>query len=837
MAVLGIGHHFGDGDDVIDTSTLRVTLRTLARHRGFTVVAVLSIAIAIALNTTLYSALDATVDPQIDAQYPERVYSFGYFGDRARRLHHSTITDALRAGVQAFESASGSRIATYWNQTPLAENGSRYYRVLPTAVRMNYFEFLGTRAREGRTFVDRDEGTNTAVVSDRLAKKLFPDESPVGRTLTLDGDGYVVIGVVRRNTTFRPLAGDIWIPQPPGGVPVPLNLLRLREAMSPYDIADQLKVVAARLAIAAHEKPGSTAFRSGPLTGSQKSPITPFHFALIGAVVAVLLVACANLANLQLARGLARSRELALRSAIGASRGRLVGTLMLETGLIAVSGLALGLFTTLWGIHVLRATIPAEVAGLVIEPQTSWGMFGFAATAALVCLFLVGLLPALRISRVDPNELLKSGAGTGANREHRRRYGIMVMAQIGLSLPVLIGAIVLLKATVRLHSPDFLTRYVYGIDPGPIVAASVPLSPPDHVSSVLVGDVAAQVTEGAMSVRGVLAATVDVPRSPEGKRVMVDDAAGQVREEPSYQWAYRIVSPSYFRVFGLPIVKGRGFTETETDGSAVVMDERTARFLWQNDNPIGRVIKFGDAKSNAKWHTVVGIVGDLRDTSAIRMRDPTANFRLSRVYRVVTPEDSLALLPSRLLRNASIARGTLTMYARVSGNTELAAVRLQRQLRAATSADKPTVVRMEDNLGVTRDRMRADFAASLFSSFALIGIALVAIGLYGIVAHSVAERWRELALRISLGATARNILHSVLREGNVLILTGVAVGLLLTKYSVFWLGQFFTAENDGYDAPLFALIACLLFAIAVFAAFVPAWRATKIDPVEALRHE
>jgi putative ABC transport system permease protein len=819
---------------LIDTSTLRVTLRTLARHRGFSTVAILSLALAIALNTTMYSALDAMIDPQIDARRPDHIYTIAYFGDARRKLHHSTIESALRAGVAGFESASGSRSASFWGQAPLAENGSRYYRVTPIAVRMNYFEFLGTRAREGRTFLPRDEGTHNAVISDRLANKLFPDESPVGRTLTLDGEGYVVIGVVRRNTTFALLSDDIWIPQRAGASPVPITLMRFREKISPYDIGDQLKIVAARLAIAADEVPGKTAFRALSYM-NQRLELTPFHLALACAVVAVLLVACANLANLQLARGLARSRELALRSAVGASRGRLVGHLMLETGAIAIAGLLLGVFATLWGIHVIRATIPAEVGELMIEPQVSWGMFAFAAIAALVCLFFVGLLPALRISRVDPDRLLKAGAGTGANREHRRRYGLMVMAQIGFSLPVLVGAIVLLRSATKLHSRDFLVRNLYGYDPGPIVVANVPFSPPERVTSVLVGDLAAQLTAGAKSVRGVIDATVYHTVEPEGRRVVVDDADGHLREEPAHLWGYRVVSPTYFRVFGLPIVQGRGFTETETDGRAVVMDARTAEYLWKHENPIGRAIKFGDNKSKARWHTVVGIVGDLRDTNAIRLRDPTANFRLNQVYRVVTPADSL-VLRRWVGTYFNIARGSLTLYARVNGNAELAAVRMQRQLRAVTSANPPTVVRMEDNLGVAQERTRQDFAASLFSAFALIGIALVAIGLYGIVAHSVAERTRELAVRISLGATARDILHSVLREGNALILAGVAIGLLLTKYSVFWLAGYIP-EDESYNALLFAAIAGLLFGIAVFAAFVPAWRATKIDPVEALRHE
>jgi hypothetical protein len=310
----------------------------------------------------------------------------------------------------------------------------------------------------------------------------------------------------------------------------------------------------------------------------------------------------------------------------------------------------------------------------------------------------------------------------------------------------------------------------------------------------------------------------------------------------AHQWDYRTVSPSFFRVMGRTIERGRDFRDGEFDGNAVIMDAPSAKYMWGSHNPIGRAIKFGDAKSDEPWHRVIGILGDMRDTFWIRRTDPYANYRIAEVYRVITPADSAAYLfnprfrgtiPEAMLR----ARATITLYARTRGNAELAAVRLQRELRSMKSAEAPSAVPMEDELGISTWRVRQDFVASLFSTFAFIGLGLVAIGLYGIVSHSVAERRRELAVRISLGATARHILRSVLREGNVLLLGGMAIGLFLTKYTVMWLGQYFSNENDGYNAPLFAAIAAFLFALAAFAAFIPAWRATRIDPVEALRHE
>jgi hypothetical protein len=452
-------------------------------------------------------------------------------------------------------------------------------------------------------------------------------------------------------------------------------------------------------------------------------------------------------------------------------------------------------------------------------------MFAFAAAAAVTCLFLVGLVPALRISRVDPNDLLKAGAGTGANREHRRRYGMMVVAQIGLALPVLIGAIVLLKESVRLSSPEVINNR-YGYDPRPLVSARVPFAPAQG-KTVRIGEVAAELVSRAKSVQGVLEAAAITNREPLKRKVTVDDANGVTREEPAPLWSYRIVSPSYFRTVGQSIERGRDFTDGEFDGKSIIVDAASATFLWGKHDPMGRSIKFGDKDSNLPWHRVVGVVRDPRDTALIRRMDYTTGFRLAGVYRVITPQDSVVLQDRY---------GTMALRVRVRGNTELAAVRLQRALRTLRSVERPGVIPLMDEMGLAYARTQQNFVSSLFSTFALLGLGLVAIGVYGIVSHSVAERRRELAVRISLGATARDILHSVLREGNALILAGVAVGLLLTKYTVFWLDRFID-DNDGYNALLFAFIAAVLFAIAALAAFVPALRATRIDPVEALRHE
>jgi putative ABC transport system permease protein len=824
----------------MDRSTLRIALRTLSRHRGFTAVAVLSLAIAIALNTTMYSAMIALVDPPIPVREPDKIYTLRFFGDLRKQLHATAVEDALREGMQGFQAVTGAREFFFEHQS-LAEANGRFARVQQRVVLWNFFDFLGTPALAGRTFTQRDEGSNNIVISERLAGLLFADQSAIGQSVDLGGSGYIVIGVVQRTPAITLLNCDVWLLRTSSMAPVPITHIRFRERIDKHDINDRLKVVANRLAMAVGEAPGSTAFR-GLETVYRPMRLYGLHFGLIGAVVAILLVACANLANLQLARGLARSRELALRAAVGATRRQLIAHLVLETGLLAFAGMVLGVVLTLWGIHLVKSMIPPVMFGFLMAPEVTWGMFGFAAIAGLACLFLVGLLPSIWVSRVDPETLLKSGTGTGANRAHRKRYGLMVIAQIGFSLPVLIGAILLIKTGLRNHSREFQTKELYGYDPTPIVVANVPISLPPTARSVALGDIASRMLSLARTVPGVVEAGVEFNGAVDGpnpKMVVVDDENGVLREESAVAWSFNIVTPSYLRVFGHDMAQGRNFSETEFDGDAVIMDARTAKFLWGNHPPLRRAIKFGGNRTRQPFHRVVGIVGDKRDTFAIRRRDPNANYRLNLIYRVVKPTDSIAISESVRLR--AVVRGMpvppryVALSVRVQGNTELAALRLQRALRAvAAPGYEPSALPQVEALGITARQILGDFSASLFATFALIGLGLVAIGVYGIVAHSVEERRREIAVRISLGATTRNILHAVLREGNVLILSGVAMGLLLSKYGVWFLP---IPETFGYDATLFAFIAAMLFGLAALAAYVPAFRAARIDPVEALRHE
>ena len=345
---------------------------------------------------------------------------------------------------------------------------------------------------------------------------------------------------------------------------------------------------------------------------------------------------------------------------------------------------------------------------------------------------------------------------------------------------------------------------------------------------VPVADGAAEIVARIKATPGVADAAFYTGASPKNQTVTIVDGMGLLKEAPAPVWSVNIVSPSFFSTMGFPIIKGRAFADAELDSRAVVVDVPTANLLWPEADPIGKLIKFGDRASNVAWSRVVGVVGDMRDRERYGS-DPLEDFpHLGRVYRAVSVTDSVSA-------NVTGSYPVL-VNVRASHDPDRLAVVLRHVLTPTAVDGRLGVDTFLDADHITWRRTRSAFVASPFIVFASIAVALAAVGIYGLVAHSVAERRREIGVRIALGATARDVLHALLREGNVLALAGVAVGLWLTKRTVGWLGMFLGAW-DANDAVLFATVATTLFLVVVAAALIPGLRATRIDPVEALRPE
>ena len=797
----------------------RLAARSFARHRGFTAVAIVSLALAIALNTTMYSVLDAMIRPKFDARDAGDIYTLRVWGD-----YKHTVDDATRRALvlssPAIEAVSYQ--STAWGGAAI-EFGSRYAQAVEGIVDANLFQVLGTHPLRGRAFAEPDAHAESrpVMISDRLAATLSPDgEFPVGAAILVNGVRVPVIGVFGKGALVPGSADIITLLSPT--VSRPFNIVRVRHGVSGPQAELALRVPAERLAVLARMAPEVPRLQLVPVAVGQFSP-QRFQYALAAAVIAVLLVACANLANLQLARGVGRARELAVRAALGASRSDLVAQLLLESALLALAGLAGGIVLTYWGVHVLQSRIPPSVAQYVIEPQISWRVFAFAVVAAMVCVLLVGLYPAVRVSRVDPNSLLKASAGTGALKRNRRQYGVMVAAQIGLSLALLCGATLVVRTAIQVHSLDV------GFNTRPLVQASVFLRA-DHDTALSRIASANDILAHLRTVPDLADAALVAGGTPDHYSITVDERGGTPREVATPLLGYSLVTPSYFRTMGLHIVRGRDFADGTATVPEVIIDDHTASSLFAGVDPIGLEIKLGDFQSKAPWLRIVGVVSEVQAYRQVLMyRQETKPSRIGAIYRVMAAGDSIRLTgPNRA--------AMIQIVARAKSDPDRLVVTVRSHLPTGGIVRGASVASMEEAMGIVRERQSHDFVASVFLTFAVLGVGLAALGIFGIVSHSVAERTRELGVRIALGATARDILHAVLREGNVMALAGIAVGLYLTKHTAGWLHAFIF-EDDEYNAPVFAAVALVLFAVAVLSALWPALRATRIDPAESLRSE
>ncbi len=683
---------------------VRLAVRSFARHPGFTITAVLSLGLAIALNTTMYSVLDAMMNPKLDIREPDRLYSVILWGDVRRKLDAPKRTAILESGMSTYEALT-YQAGSY--ATVTVEMASRYAQPSVAYVAWNFLDVFGVHPLRGRGFAQSDvESEVTPVmISERLASTLSPDDPfPVGTPIVVDGVKHPVIGVLTRGSVVpAALRPDVFILANAGTIP---NIIRLRRGVTTQEANAEFSMLAARVAALSGESVRDVRYDLKRVTDTQFHPQN-FHFALIAAVIAVLFVACANLANLQLARGIGRSREIALRTALGATRRDIVAQLLLESALLGLAGVVGGVLLTFWGTHLLDSRIPPAVAEYIVEPQISWRVFAFAMIAGLVSVLLVGLVPALRVSRVDPNELLKSGAGTGANKKNRQQYGVMVAAEIGFSLALLSGAALVVRTALHIRAANM------GYDTRPLADAFVYLrSERDTTLGTLAyGN---EVMARLKSIPDVAEASVATRDHVIKNMITVDERQGSPREVEAPVYWFSRVSPTYFRTMHLPILKGRDFIDGASATAEVIVDQHTARGLWPGVDPIGQQIKLGEYKSDAPWLRVVGVVAEVNDYRQLVLYDrATKSTRLGSMYVSLTTNDSLKV--------GSRFGASVSFVVRAKNDPERLPITLQRYLPRGGLIRHAATESRDAALGVLRQRQRHDFVASWFVTFAALG--------------------------------------------------------------------------------------------------------------------
>jgi putative ABC transport system permease protein len=808
---------------------LRYALRMAAKRPGFTATALATLAIGIGATSALFSVVNGILLRPLPFPDPEQLALLWSPDVRRGPASRGALSypDFLdhRQQTTSFEDLAAVRPVGYTLVTPAGAE-----RVEGARASAGFFEILRVTPALGRTFTrdeDRRGGPRVTILSYSLWRTRFGgDPAIVGRPLTLDGQSYTVIGVLPRGFVFpyKLEEAAIWTPLSlddeeslkERGMHSLAALGRLRPGVSLAQARTDAATVAARLA---KQYPDSNTGREGtvaPLHDEVVGRTRDGLLLLLGAVACVLLVACANVANLLLARGTEREREVAIRGALGAGRRRLARQLLTESVLLGVAGGVLGLALAYWGVQALVALAPRDLPRLD-EVRLDFRVALFTFGAALVTGLLFGAAPAWRASRPDMVRALaeggRGGGAAGGPGRHRLRDALIV-GEVALSLVLLAGAGLLLR------SLDKVLRVDPGFDPEQVLTAQVSLSETRYATPEQTADFYRALVARLGALPGVSAAGTVAPLPFVDQIFMtsIHDAAKPEPPPAEQQVAnYKAATPGYFAALHIPLRSGRLFTDADLRGrpGVVILGESLARRTFPGQDAVGRHVKFGvsveETDEEATWE-VVGVVGD---TSLNRLDTKVEPVFYVSGWQQPWPWMSVAVRSSQ----------DATAWAEA----------VRREVRALDPDVAVHRVRSLPDL-VSDSVAQRRFQSALLIAFAVAGLTLAAVGLYGVMTYSVTLRTREIGIRMALGAERRRVLGGVLRQGFGLVAVGLAAGLA----AALGLARLITGLLYGVsasDPPAFGGAAALLVVTALLASYLPARRATRVDPMGALRAE
>jgi putative ABC transport system permease protein len=793
---------------------LRYGFRRLASTPGFTTVAVLTLALGISATTAMYSVVDALLLrplPYADADQLQQIYSVREGGQSYRPLTYDQLTEwrahkDVFAAVEPFEPRA----------ITLAGSGEPEL-IFGASLGGGVMTMLGARPQLGRLILPEDAEAGrdrVTVLSDAIWRVKFGgDPGIVGRQVQFDDQTYDVIGVMPPSFRFPSQRTSVWMPLPlvreRNSRPAFYStVVRMRADLTAVTAQERTGTIAAALQ-AAKPVPGGWQLRFRPLRDMNRNERSALYV-LFGAVSLVLLIACANLANLLLVRGAGREREVAVRTALGATRVRIVCLLLAETLVLAASGGAVGVLLAWYAVEFIAVSIPSDLTflnanAIAMDPR----VLAFAAALTFVTAAAFGVLPALRTSRSMPHESLKAGAPstTGAPRQERLRRAF-VIAQLALSLVLLVGAGLLGRTFLR------MVRVDPGFSAENLVSAAIMLPGWKYRTLQAHRGFYDTVAERLQALPGVRAATFAGGAPPTGGGFMFGlkfeiEGRGVVLDDKRVMLPFAQVLPGYFSVLGIPLRSGRTFTATDP-AETIIVNETMARRLWKGDSPLGQRIRFDQ---DEKWHTVVGVAGDVYQ------------------FEVTQPRGQFAMyLP--LGRSVTTQ---MTVLVRTAGDAEQMIPAIKQQIWSV-DPNQP-LVRIGTIRGAYAEFFDVPrFYALLMGSFAAIGLVIAAIGLHGVLAYSIAQRTREFGIRIALGAGPEDVVRMVLRSSGAMVAAGLALGIagsyVVTRYL-----ESLLVEIPRTDAITYAAVIATLAAIGLAAAWVPARRATRVDPIVALRTE
>ena len=787
-------------------TSLARSIRLVRCNPSFFALASVTLGLALALATTMFALLDAVQHPFVPYPEPERAFTVWL---RGRASVPPAIFRQDFDGLRSARTVSVAAVGILFNT--IADAGGTARTVVAARATPNLFRVLAARPQLGRDFAGEESvaGETGVVVSDGIWRALLHEPRSLrNATIALNGTVYPVIGVAPPGVRF-PFDIDVWIPasmSAPGtpDLPYPWIVARLRDGVTPAQARDELAAVARRLSASVGQKDPPFTYELRDLQSDALQ--IDDHHALGAAAAIVMLIACANAANLVSVRGMARRRELALRAALGASRRALVTHQLAECAAIALGAGVLGLLGGEWGAAFIAAAVPPYLThgAVVLPPHIAWRVYVFVLLATSAALAGFGVLPALRASRVDPSEPLKSASPTTTGGRDGMRG--LVAGQIALALVVLFGAGLMWRAAARIGAYDF------GYDAHDLLVMQVGIAPHDLPNGTTGDDVFRALAERASRVAGVRAAAQMAFDEPDHNQILGEAGAEATR---SLVARYFIeASPSLLRTLGVPVISGRDFQDGDASAAGVaIVDERTAAVLWPNERAVGRELELGSAGSGAPWIPVVGVA---RNVSLSFEHDPDLEPQPI-VYVVRAHEPSAYRL---IVMRTGPPTGAVTT----------AVTRAVETTPALHDFQSP-VPWLQQYDGFTAGRR---FSAFVFGLYGVTALVLATVGLYTVLAYSVSRRRHEFGVRLALGARPADLRRMVVREALAMALAGIASGALVAL----WVSQLLASALYGIphmDAVSLAGAEILLLGIALLACLAPAVRASRAEPLEVLR--
>ena len=787
-------------------------LRWLRKNPGFTSLAVLMLAVGIGVNTAMFSVINAVLIQPLPYAEPDRIVWMNESGPeiKNRMISYTNFVD-WRARNQVFEAMSTFR-GWYVNITGTDKPESINARM----VTHEYFKVMRVSPFMGRDFSAEDDKPGAAPVTlisyATWQQRFAGDPNVVGREIHLDDKPHTVIGVLPESFVHQG-PPPLWMlvgPMDWKGRDVRTGgnvIARLKPGVTIEQARSEMNRIEQEL-LQEHpvENAGANVINVLSLQESITRNVSTALKILFGAVGLVLLIACANVANLLLARGAARRKEFAVRAALGASRFRLFRQMVVESLLLAITAGVFGVILSTWTIsllsHVAHETVP-RMSGLELDAR----VLGFSFLVSLLTGVIFGVIPALRTSKTDLQETLKDSSTTTTDAQGKRVRGVLVVAEVALSVTLLVGSGLLVKSMIVLLRTD------YNFNPDNVLTMELKVSRGRYKEVGELSRLLHQVLDNVKAVPGVESATLTstLPGLGDWQRDIWPEGH-EVKEGQGINVDWAIVSADYFQTMKVPILEGRIFTKDEDEkGKPVILvDETLARRFWPDQNAIGKRIRYSDPR----WHEIIGVV------KQVGLYGSDAK-PLNKIYTPFGPY-------------AAQRNSTLSIRSSTSDPEALTAAVTHAVHEIDKDVPVNEVMTLENLLA--RESSTRRFNALLFSLFAVLALVLAATGVYGVLSYSVAQRTHEVGIRMALGAAHRDVLRLFMGQGMRLVLLGLVIGLV-GAFAVTRLMSSLLLGVSTTDAATFVVVSGVLMLVGVFACYLPARRATRVDPLVALRYE